>query len=87
MDKLDYASSFNISHPLPFEFAKRLIELIGLKSFDKGQVFFSMCGSTAVDTALKIALAYHRANGNSSKVRFIGRERGYHGVGLGGEKP
>ena len=43
-----------------------------------------MCGSTAVDTALKIALAYHKACGNEEKVRFIGRERGYHGVGFGG---
>ena len=43
-----------------------------------------MCGSTAVDTSMKIALAYHRANGQASRTRFIGRERGYHGVGFGG---
>lgn len=43
-----------------------------------------MCGSTAVDTALKIALAYNKALGKDERVRFIGRERGYHGVGFGG---
>jgi beta-alanine--pyruvate transaminase len=43
-----------------------------------------MCGSTAVDTSLKIALAYHRSKGNAGKIRFIGRERAYHGVGFGG---
>lgn len=43
-----------------------------------------MCGSTAVDTAMKIALAYHRSNGEAGRVRFVGRERGYHGVGFGG---
>lgn len=80
--KLDYASSFNIGHQLPFEFARKLLELLPGRDF--GQVFFTMCGSTAVDTSLKIALAYHRARGNGTKIRFIGRERGYHGVGFGG---
>jgi beta-alanine--pyruvate transaminase len=80
--KLDYASSFNIGHQLPFDFARKLLELVPNRGY--GQVFFTMCGSTAVDTSLKIALAYHRARGNGTKTRFIGRERGYHGVGFGG---
>jgi beta-alanine--pyruvate transaminase len=80
--KLDYASSFNIGHQLPFDFARKLLEM--LPGRDMGQVFFTMCGSSAVDTALKIAMAYHRAKGNATKTRFIGRERGYHGVGFGG---
>ena len=82
LDKLDYASCFNVSHPLPFEFSRKLLELLPGRNY--GQVFFAMCGSTAVDTSLKIALAYHRSRGESSRVRFIGRERGYHGVGFGG---
>lgn len=49
-----------------------------------GQVFFTMCGSTSIDTTIKIALAYHRSKGESTRVRFIGRERAYHGVGFGG---
>jgi len=80
--KLDFAASFNSSHKLPYLFAEKLLELLPGRDFS--QVFFTMCGSTAVDTALKIALQYHRANGDHSKVRFIGRERGYHGVGFGG---
>jgi adenosylmethionine-8-amino-7-oxononanoate aminotransferase len=59
------------------------LELLPGRNF--GQVFFTMCGSTAVDTAMKIALAYHRANGEAGRVRFVGRERGYHGVGFGGK--
>ena len=82
LDKLDFASSFNTSHELPFDFSRKIIELLPGRNF--GQVFFTMCGSTAVDTAMKIALAYHRANGESGRVRFVGRERGYHGVGFGG---
>ena len=82
LDKLDYASCFNVGHPLPFEFSRRLLELLPGRNY--GQVFFAMCGSTAVDTALKMALAYHRARGEAGRVRFIGRERGYHGVGFGG---
>ena len=82
--KLDYAPCFNVSHDLPFEFSRRLLDLLPGRNF--GQVFFTMCGSTAVDTALKIALAYHRCKGNGTKIRFIGRERGYHGVGFGGNE-
>ena len=80
--KLDFAPSFNTSHQLPYEFSEKLIDLLPGKNFS--DVFFTMCGSTAVDTALKIALQYHRARGDASKVRFIGRERAYHGVGFGG---
>lgn len=71
-----------MAHDLPFEFSRKLIDLLPGRGF--GNVFFTMCGSTAVDTSLKIALAYHRSRGNASKVKFIGRERGYHGVGFGG---
>ena len=80
--KLDFAPSFNTSHQLPYEFSEKLIDLLPGKNFS--DVFFTMCGSTAVDTALKIALQYHKARGEGSKVRFIGRERAYHGVGFGG---
>jgi len=71
-----------MGHQAPFEFAQKLIEL--LPNSNLGQVFFTNCGSSAVDTSLKIALAYHRSRGDSAKIRFIGRERGYHGVGFGG---
>jgi len=79
--KLDYAPSFQMGHPLVFELAERLAELAPapLK-----RVFFTNSGSESVDTALKIALAYHRARGEGSRTRLIGRERGYHGVGFGG---
>src|SRR5215469_8468868 len=78
---LDFAPSFNMGHPIAFDFAKRLAE-IAPKGLDR--IFFTNSGSESVDTALKIALAYHRANGQSSRTRLIGRERGYHGVGFGG---
>ncbi|MEI6113838.1 MAG: aspartate aminotransferase family protein [Burkholderiales bacterium] len=78
---LDFASSFSLGHPLPFEVARRIAELspAGLD-----HVFFVNSGSEAADTALKIALAYHRLKGEGTRTRFIGRERGYHGVNLGG---
>src|SRR4051794_1580206 len=78
---LDFAPSFQMGHPLAFDFAERLAE-IAPKNLDR--IFFTNSGSESVDTALKIALAYHRANGQSSRTRLIGRERGYHGVGFGG---
>ena len=78
---LDYAPGFQLGHPLAFELANRLTELL---PGDIDRVFFTGSGSESVDTALKIALAYHRARGESSRVRFVGRERGYHGVGFGG---
>ena len=78
---LDYAPSFQYGHPKAFELASRVADL-----FPKGldHVFFTNSGSEAVDTTLKIALAYHRARGKGTKTRLIGRERGYHGVGFGG---
>lgn len=79
--QLDYAPSFQMSHPLAFEFAEALIAEAP-KGFSN--VFFSNSGSEAVDSALKIALAYHRARGEPQRVRLIGRERAYHGVGFGG---
>jgi beta-alanine--pyruvate transaminase len=79
--ELDYAPVFNIGHPKAFELAGRLAAIApqGLS-----RVFFTNSGSESVDTALKIALAYHRASGRGERVRLIGRERGYHGVGFGG---
>jgi beta-alanine--pyruvate transaminase len=80
LDTLDYAPSFQIAHPLAFELASRLGAM--LDGYD--HVFFTNSGSESVDTALKIALAYHRVSGNGTRTRFIGRERGYHGTGFGG---
>jgi beta-alanine--pyruvate transaminase len=79
---LDYAHAFITSHRKPSEFAQRLCGLLPGRDFS--EVFFTMCGSSAVDSALKIALQYHRSKGEAQRVRFIGRERGYHGVGFGG---
>ncbi len=79
--EMDFAPSFNMGHPKAFELAERLVELApaGLE-----KVFFTTSGSEAVETALKIALGYHRARGEGSRTRLIGRERGYHGVNFGG---
>ncbi|MEN9232063.1 MAG: aspartate aminotransferase family protein, partial [Thermostichus sp. DG02_5_bins_236] len=79
--QLDYAPAFQMGHPKAFELAEQLIQLTppGLD-----HVFFANSGSEAVDTALKIAIAYHRIRGQGSRQRLIGRERGYHGVGFGG---
>ena len=78
---LDFAPTFQMGHPIAFELANRLLELLP-REF--GQVFFCGSGSEAVDSALKIALAYHRMRGEGQRTRLIGRERGYHGVGFGG---
>lgn len=78
---LDYAPAFQMGHPAAFEFAEQLIEYSGHKF---GQVFYTNSGSEAVDTAMKMVLAYHRARGEAQRTRFIGRERAYHGVGFGG---
>ncbi|MCL4747625.1 MAG: aspartate aminotransferase family protein [Burkholderiaceae bacterium] len=78
---LDFAPTFQMGHPMAFELADRLVELAG-KPFS--HVFFCNSGSEAVDSALKIALAYHRVRGEAQRTRLIGRERGYHGVGFGG---
>lgn len=79
--ELDFAPPFQMGHPLAFKLAETLGALMpaGLD-----RVFFTNSGSEAVDTALKMALAYHRARGEPQRVRFVGRERGYHGVGFGG---
>jgi len=78
---MDFAPTFQLGHPIAFEAAARVAEMTP-DGLDK--VFFVNSGSEAADTALKIALAYHRARGESQRVRLIGRERGYHGVGFGG---
>ena len=78
---LDYAPSFNMGHPIAFQAAAKVAELTP-DGMDR--IFFTNSGSEAGDTALKIALAYHRARGDAGRVRLIGRERGYHGVGFGG---
>lgn len=79
--ELDYAPAFQMGHPKAFELASRLVQ-IAPKGMD--HVFFTNSGSEAVDTALKTAIAYHRARGDGSRFRLIGRERGYHGSGFGG---
>ncbi len=78
---LDYSPSFQFSHPGAFSLASRLADMA---PGDLDHVFFANSGSEAVDSALKIALAYHHIRGNGSRTRLIGRERGYHGVGFGG---
>lgn len=78
---LDFSPSFQMGHPAAFELAERITALAG-RTGDK--VFFVNSGSEAVDTALKIAVAYHRVRGEASRTRIIGRERAYHGVGMGG---
>ncbi|MEO8420468.1 MAG: aspartate aminotransferase family protein [Hyphomicrobium sp.] len=79
--ELDFAGTFQMGHPKAFECAARLVN-IAPPDFE--HVFFTNSGSESVDTALKIAIAYHQAKGNGSKIRLIGRERGYHGVNFGG---
>ncbi len=79
--ELDFAPSFQFGHPKAFELANRIASLAPA---DLDHVLFCNSGSEAADTALKIAIAYHRANGEGSRTRLIGRERGYHGVGFGG---
>ena len=78
---MDFAPTFQMGHPIAFQAAARLAEITP-DGMDK--VFFTNSGSESADTALKIALAYHKARGDGSRVRLIGRERGYHGVGFGG---
>jgi beta-alanine--pyruvate transaminase len=78
---MEFAPPFQMGHPLAFELANKLVKITpaGLD-----HVFFTNSGSEAVDTALKIAIAYQRARGEASRQRLIGREKGYHGVGFGG---
>ena len=79
--EMDFAPPFNMGHPKQFELAERLVKLTP-PGLDK--VFYANSGSEAVETALKMALAYHRARGEGQRTRLIGRERGYHGVNFGG---
>ena len=79
--ELDYAPAFQMGHPLAFELANRIID-IAPKGIE--HVFFTNSGSESVETALKIAIAYHRVRGEGARTRLIGRERGYHGVNFGG---
>ena len=79
--ELDYAPAFQMGHPKAFELANRLVDLAP-EGLD--HVLFTNSGSESVETALKVALAYHRVKGEGSRFRLIGRERGYHGVNFGG---
>ena len=79
--EMDFAPPFNMAHPKAFELAERLVALTPA-GLDK--VFFTNSGSEAVETALKMAIGYHRARGEGTRTRLIGRERGYHGVNFGG---
>src|SRR5271163_933224 len=81
LNTMEFAPAFQMGHPIAFELANRLAE-IAPPGMDR--VFFTNSGSESVDTALKIAVAYHRARGAGQRTRFIGREKGYHGVGFGG---
>ncbi len=79
--ELDFGPTFQVGHPLVFELATRLASMMP-EGLDR--IFFTNSGSESVDTALKIALAYHRSRGEGGRTRLIGRERGYNGVGFGG---
>jgi beta-alanine--pyruvate transaminase len=79
--ELDYAPAFQMGHPKAFELANRLIDIA---PDNMANVLFTNSGSESVETALKVALAYHRVKGDGSRFRLIGRERGYHGVNFGG---
>ncbi len=81
IETLDFAPNFSMSSPLPFVLAERLA---ALAPDPINHVFYSNSGSEAVDSALKIAIAYHRSRGEGQRTRLIGREKGYHGVGFGG---
>lgn len=81
VQELDYAPTFQIGHPKAFELSSRLSAMM---PGDIDHIFFTNSGSEAVDTALKIALAYHNIRGEGTRTRLIGRERSYHGVGFGG---
>ncbi|MBT7954273.1 MAG: aminotransferase class III-fold pyridoxal phosphate-dependent enzyme, partial [Rhodospirillaceae bacterium] len=78
---LDYAMAFQFGHPGAFELAERVADLT---PGNLNKIFYTNSGSEAVETSLKIALAYHAARGESQRTRFVGREKGYHGVNFGG---
>ena len=79
--EMDFAPTFQMGHPIAFEFAERLAKVAPPRF---SRIFYTNSGSESADTALKIALAYHRARGEGQRFRLIGRERGYHGVNFGG---
>lgn len=79
--ELDYAPAFQMGHPKQFELASRLARMM---PGDLNKIFFTNSGSESVETALKMAIAYHRARGEGHRTRLIGREKGYHGVNFGG---
>jgi beta-alanine--pyruvate transaminase len=81
LETLDFGPSFQMAHPIAFQLAN---ELVKIAPAGLDHVFFTNSGSEAVDTALKIALAFHRVRGAGTRTRLIGRERAYHGVGFGG---
>ena len=81
VEKMDYGLSFQMGHKLAFEFAEKLVNIL---PNEINHTFFANSGSEAVDSALKVALAYFKAKGQHSKTKFIGRSRGYHGSGFGG---
>jgi beta-alanine--pyruvate transaminase len=81
MLELDYTPHFQLAHPSSFELARKVAKLM---PGDLDYVFFCNSGSEAIDTAIKIALAYHRARGEGQRQRFVSRERAYHGVNIGG---
>jgi beta-alanine--pyruvate transaminase len=78
---VDYCPPFQFGHPASFELAERLARIT---PFDLNHVFFANSGSGSVDTALKITMAYHRARGEGERLRFVSRDRAYHGVNIGG---
>ena len=81
LNELDYAPGFQVGHPKAFELARKLADRAP-EGFN--QVFFTNSGSEAADTALKIALGYHRVKGDTTRLKLIGRQRGYHGTNFGG---
>ncbi len=81
LDEIDYVPHFSFGHPSSYELARRIA---GITPDGINHIFFCNSGSESVDTALKIALAYHHARGEAQRVRFVGRERAYHGVNFGG---
>ncbi|MGN6453364.1 MAG: aminotransferase class III-fold pyridoxal phosphate-dependent enzyme, partial [Steroidobacteraceae bacterium] len=81
LETLDFGPTFQLAHPVAFQLAN---ELVRIAPSGLDHVFFTNSGSEAVDTALKIALAFHRVRGAGTRTRLIGRERAYHGVGFGG---
>jgi beta-alanine--pyruvate transaminase len=81
LETLDCAPTFQMGHPAAFQLAN---ELVRIAPSGLDHAFFTNSGSEAVDTALKIAIAFHRLRGQGTRTRLIGRERAYHGVGFGG---